>query len=234
MSRWPSGAARDRDLRARNAGTDGRAPQIRVPEAAEGRARDGIAAHDHPDRRADQKKPSWSWALTCAGARATLFSTQDHAAAAIAAAGVPVFAWKGETLPEYWWCTAMALSFPGGKGRSVVDDGGDATLLIHKGYKAENDASTSTSDPSLRGGVILDTLKLDFWPRPEKCSHESPSGRGEPRRFHGRTPPLPDAGRPANCSFRSHQRQRFVRKSKFDNLYGCRESLGRRHQALRT
>ena len=77
-----------------------------------------------------------------------IFSTQDHAAAAIAATGVPVFAWKGESLEEYWWCTAMALSFPGGKGPNlIVDDGGDATLLIHKGYKAENDASTLDGTP---------------------------------------------------------------------------------------
>ena len=90
-----------------------------------------------------------------------IFSTQDHAAAAIAEAGVPVFAWKGETLPEYWWCTAMAMSFPGGKGpQLIVDDGGDATLLIHKGYKAENDASTLDYEPSsYEEEVILDTLK---------------------------------------------------------------------------
>lgn len=90
-----------------------------------------------------------------------IFSTQDHAAAAIAEAGVPVFAWKGETLPEYWWCTAMALSFPGGKGpQLIVDDGGDATLLIHKGYKAENDASTLDYEPSsYEEEVILGTLR---------------------------------------------------------------------------
>ena len=90
-----------------------------------------------------------------------IFSTQDHAAAAIAAAGVPVFAWKGETLPEYWWCTAMALSFPGGKGpQLIVDDGGDATLLIHKGYKAENDAATLDVAPSsYEEEVILGTLR---------------------------------------------------------------------------
>src|SRR5210317_1792552 len=71
-----------------------------------------------------------------------IFSTQDHAAAAIAKAGVPVFAWKGETLEEYWWCTWQALSFPGGKGpQMIVDDGGDATLFIHKGFAAEKDAS---------------------------------------------------------------------------------------------
>ena len=76
-------------------------------------------------------------------ASCNIFSTQDHAAAAIAAAGVPVFAWKGETLEEFWWCTNEALSFPDGKGgllgpQLVIDDGGDATLLIHKGYEMEN------------------------------------------------------------------------------------------------
>src|SRR5512142_1087418 len=67
-----------------------------------------------------------------------IFSTQDHAAAAIAEAGIPVFAWKGETLEEYWWCTEQALNFPGGKGPNlIVDDGGDATLMVHLGFKAE-------------------------------------------------------------------------------------------------
>ena len=72
-------------------------------------------------------------------ASCNIFSTQDHAAAAIAKAGIPVFAWKGETLEEYWWCTLQALTFPDGKGpQMIVDDGGDATLLIHRGYEAEN------------------------------------------------------------------------------------------------
>ncbi|HPB35982.1 MAG TPA: adenosylhomocysteinase, partial [Bacteroidales bacterium] len=75
-------------------------------------------------------------------ASCNIYSTQDHAAAAIAAAGVPVFAWKGETLEEYWWCTLQALNFPGGKGPNlIVDDGGDATLMIHLGYKAEHNAA---------------------------------------------------------------------------------------------
>lgn len=93
-------------------------------------------------------------------ASCNIFSTQDHAAAAIAADGVPVFAWKGETLEEYWWCTDMALRFPEGKGpHMIVDDGGDASLLIHMGYRAENDAETINR----KGGnheeqVILDTL----------------------------------------------------------------------------
>ncbi|MCK5179890.1 MAG: adenosylhomocysteinase, partial [Candidatus Omnitrophica bacterium] len=75
-------------------------------------------------------------------ASCNIFSTQDHAAAAIADLGVPVFAWKGETLKDYWWCTKQALSFPGGKGPTlIVDDGGDATLMVHLGYEAEDDPS---------------------------------------------------------------------------------------------
>ncbi len=71
-----------------------------------------------------------------------IFSTQDHAAAAMVEAGIPTFAWKGESLAEYWWCTYQALSFPGGKGPNlIVDDGGDATMMIHRGYDEENDAS---------------------------------------------------------------------------------------------
>jgi methionine-S-sulfoxide reductase len=94
-------------------------------------------------------------------ASCNIFSTQDHAAAAIAAAGVPVFAWKGETLEEYWWCTEMALRFPDGKGPNlIVDDGGDASLLVHLGYQAENDSSVIERKGSNREEqIILDTLK---------------------------------------------------------------------------
>ena len=90
-----------------------------------------------------------------------IFSTQDQAAAAIAAVGIPVFAWKGETLEEYWWCTNQALAFPGGKGPNlIVDDGGDATLLIHLGYKAENDATVlDKKAESAEEEIILTTLK---------------------------------------------------------------------------
>ena len=94
-------------------------------------------------------------------ASCNIFSTQDHAAAAIAASGVPVFAWKGETLEEYWWCTAQALSFPGGKGpHLIVDDGGDATLMVHLGYKAEKDASILDARAESREqAVVFKTLK---------------------------------------------------------------------------
>ncbi|MDD3969408.1 MAG: adenosylhomocysteinase, partial [Proteiniphilum sp.] len=93
-------------------------------------------------------------------ASCNIFSTQDHAAAAIAAAGIPVYAWKGETLEEYWWCTEMALRFPGGKGpHMIVDDGGDASLLVHMGFQAENDATTIDRKGSNREEqAILDTL----------------------------------------------------------------------------
>ena len=94
-------------------------------------------------------------------ASCNIFSTQDHAAAAIAATGTPVFAWKGESLKEYWWCTKQALSFPDGLGpQLIVDDGGDATMLIHKGFAAEKDASTLDVEPdSEEEGEVLSILK---------------------------------------------------------------------------
>ena len=156
-----------------------------------------------------------------------IFSTQDHAAAAIAAAGVPVFAWKGETLPEYWWCTAMALSFPGGKGpQLIVDDGGDATLLIHKGYKAENYASTLDYEPSsYEEEVILGTLRTilaedkDKWHRTvaewKGVSEETTTG------VH-RLYQMQEAGELLVPAINVND---SCTKSKFDNLYGCRESL---------
>ncbi|MDR3365426.1 MAG: adenosylhomocysteinase [Prevotellaceae bacterium] len=156
-----------------------------------------------------------------------IFSTQDHAAAAIAAAGTPVFAWKGETLEEYWWCTAMALSFPNGKGpQLIVDDGGDATLLIHKGFAAEKDAKTLDVTPgSTEEGVILqllkDLLKEDGqkWRRTvaewKGVSEETTTGVHRLYQMQERGELLVPAIN-VNDS---------VTKSKFDNLYGCRESL---------
>ena len=156
-----------------------------------------------------------------------IFSTQDHAAAAIAKAGVPVFAWKGETLPEYWWCTAMALSFPGGKGPNlIVDDGGDATLLIHKGYAAENDATTLDYEPSsYEESVILDTLRTLL--------------AEEKGKWHGTVAELKGVSEETTTGvhrlYQMMERGELlipainvndsVTKSKFDNLYGCRESL---------
>ena len=156
-----------------------------------------------------------------------IFSTQDHAAAAIAKAGVPVFAWKGETLPEYWWCTAMALTFEGGKGPNlIVDDGGDATLLIHKGFEAEDDATAlNVEAESYEHSVILDTLRQLLaeddkkWHRTVEewygVSEETTTGVHRLYQMQERGELLVPAIN-VNDS---------VTKSKFDNLYGCRESL---------
>ncbi|MDR0206828.1 MAG: adenosylhomocysteinase, partial [Bacteroidales bacterium] len=99
-----------------------------------------------------------------------IFSTQDHAAAAVAAKGIAIFAWKGETLEEYWWCTNQALAFPEGKGPNlIVDDGGDATLLIHLGYKAENNAAVlNKKQESTEEAVVLKTVKQILDENPQR------------------------------------------------------------------
>ena len=156
-----------------------------------------------------------------------IFSTQDHAAAAIAKAGVPVFAWKGETLEEYWWCTAMALSFPGGKGPNlIVDDGGDATLLIHKGYDAENDAATLDYEPSSHEeAVILSTLKQLLEEDSTKWHRTVQEWKGvseETTTGVHRLYQMQEAGKLLVPAINVND---SCTKSKFDNLYGCRESL---------
>lgn len=160
-------------------------------------------------------------------ASCNIFSTQDHAASAIAAAGIPVFAWKGETLEEYWWCTAQALSFPGGKGPNlIVDDGGDASLMVHLGYKAEKDRSILDATPSSREeSIVLDTLKKILaedqtkWHRTVKemkgISEETTTG------VH-RLYQMMETGELLVPAINVND---SVTKSKFDNLYGCRESL---------
>ncbi len=160
-------------------------------------------------------------------ASCNIFSTQDHAAAAIAKAGIPVFAWKGETLEEYWWCTNQALSFPEGKGpQLIVDDGGDATLFIHKGYQAENDASildkkASNHEEQVILNLLKDILKEDNqkWHRIVKdwkgVSEETTTG------VH-RLYQMMEKGELLVPAINVND---SVTKSKFDNLYGCRESL---------
>jgi adenosylhomocysteinase len=160
-------------------------------------------------------------------ASCNIFSTQDHAAAAIAATGVPVFAWKGETLEEYWDCTLDALTFPGGLGpQLIVDDGGDATLLIHKGYELENgDGWVKTPSASHEEDVIKQLLQRvlkerpGFWHRVAKdwrgVSEETTTG------VH-RLYQMKEAGKLLVPAINVND---SVTKSKFDNLYGCRESL---------
>lgn len=160
-------------------------------------------------------------------ASCNIFSTQDHAAAAIAKAGVPVFAWKGETLEEYWWCTEQMLTFPGGLGpQLVVDDGGDATLLIHRGYRAEENAAvldepTDNEELKIINNLLKEGLKNDSrrWHNVVKewkgVSEETTTGVHRLYQMVERGELLVPAIN-VNDS---------VTKSKFDNLYGCRESL---------
>ncbi len=160
-------------------------------------------------------------------ASCNIFSTQDHAAAAIAAAGVPVFAWKGESLDEYWWCTSMALLFPGGNGPNlIVDDGGDATMMIHKGFEIEKESSLlnvvpETADEKAFMKQLQDIYVEDKtrWQRTvaewKGVSEETTTGVHRLYQMKERGTLLVPAIN-VNDS---------VTKSKFDNLYGCRESL---------
>ena len=156
-----------------------------------------------------------------------IFSTQDHAAAAIAKAGIPVFAWKGESLEEYWWCTAMALSFEGGKGPDlIVDDGGDATLIIHKGYAAENDPQSIEYEPSSHEEkVILDTLRRLLAEDPQKWHRAVADWKGVSEETTTGVHRLYQMQQRGELLVPAINVNDSVTKSKFDNLYGCRESL---------
>ena len=160
-------------------------------------------------------------------ASCNIFSTQDHAAAAIAAARVPVFAWKGETLEDYWWCTYQALSHPEGKGpQLIVDDGGDATLLIHKGYELENGSDwVNTPSASHEEEVIKNLLKQVHAVSPRRWHEIVKDWRGvseETTTGVHRLYKMQEAG---NLLVPAINVNDSVTKSKFDNLYGCRESL---------
>ncbi|MCH7762527.1 MAG: adenosylhomocysteinase [Candidatus Marinimicrobia bacterium] len=164
-------------------------------------------------------------------ASCNIFSTQDHAAAAIADSGVPVYAWKGETLEEYWWCTIQALTFPDESGPNlIVDDGGDATLLIHKGYDLENYMAEHGEAPPIETDIeeeivieklLREVLEKDnrHWHKvAEKIigvSEETTTGvhRLEQMKMDG------------TLLFPAYNVNDSVTKSKFDNIYGCRESL---------
>lgn len=160
-------------------------------------------------------------------ASCNIFSTQDHAAAAIAKAGVPVFAWKGETLEEYWWCTKEALSFPGGKGpQLIVDDGGDATLLIHKGFAAEKDASVLDVEPeSVEEGEILNLLKKTLVEDNQKWHRTVAEWKGVSEETTTGVHRLYQMFEKGELLVPAINVNDSVTKSKFDNLYGCRESL---------
>jgi adenosylhomocysteinase len=160
-------------------------------------------------------------------ASCNIFSTQDHAAAAIAAARVPVFAWKGETLEEYWWCTYKALCHPGNKGpQLIVDDGGDATLLIHKGYELEDGSDwVNTPSGSKEEQIIKDLLKEIHRENPKRWHEFAKDWRGvseETTTGVHRLYKMMEEGKLLVPAINVND---SVTKSKFDNLYGCRESL---------
>jgi adenosylhomocysteinase len=156
-----------------------------------------------------------------------IFSTQDHAAAAIAARGIPVYAWKGETLEEYWWCTWKALVNPQGLGpQLIVDDGGDATLLIHKGYELENGSDwITTPSGSHEEQVIKDLLKTIHADQPGIFHEIVKEWKGVSEETTTGVHRLYQMAKAGTLLVPAINVNDSVTKSKFDNLYGCRESL---------
>jgi adenosylhomocysteinase len=161
-------------------------------------------------------------------ASCNIFSTQDHAAAAIAAAGVPVFAWKGETLEEYWWCTEQALAWPDGEGPNMIlDDGGDATLLVHKGVEFEK--AGAVPDPSTADSeefrIVLETLTRSLEADPQRWTNIASRIKGVTEETTTGVHRLYQLAEAGQLLFPAINVNDSVTKSKFDNLYGCRHSL---------
>src|SRR5438046_1430804 len=160
-------------------------------------------------------------------ASCNIFSTQDHAAAAIAKAGVSVFAWKGESLEEYWWCTYRALSHPDGKGpQLIVDDGGDATLLIHKGYELEEGSDWAKSKSATKEEQVIKDLLLEVQRENPYRWHEiAKDWRGVSEETTTGVHRLYKMAQENKLLVPAINVNDSVTKSKFDNLYGCRHSL---------
>ncbi len=162
-------------------------------------------------------------------ASCNIFSTQDHAAAAIAKAGIPIFAWKGETLKEYWWCTQRALDFGNGQGPNlIVDDGGDATLMIHRGIEVEKDPSLLEKDYSSEGEdfrELMKALKESYIHNRERWTKTVKEVKGVSEETTTGVHRLYQMMEKGKLLFPAINVNDSVTKSKFDNLYGCRESL---------
>ena len=180
--------------------------------------------------------------LTALGARVrwascNIFSTQDHAAAAVAVGpdgtpddpkGIPVFAWKGETLEEYWWCTEQALTWPGGEAPNMIlDDGGDATLFVHKGaeYEAAGAVPSPDENDPEEWRVILDRLRNSLADNPGKWTKAAESVKGVTEETTTGVHRLYEMAKAGTLKFPAINVNDSVTKSKFDNKYGCRHSL---------
>jgi len=157
-----------------------------------------------------------------------IFSTQDHAAAAVAAANIPVYAWKGETLEEYWWCTEQVLNWPNGEQPNMIlDDGGDATLLVHKGVEYSNAGAVPEpqDSDSEEWRVILSVLKRSLSEDPKRYHKMADAIRGVTEETTTGVHRLYEMLNKGELLFPAMNVNDSVTKSKFDNLYGCRESL---------
>jgi adenosylhomocysteinase len=156
-----------------------------------------------------------------------IFSTQDHAAAAIAAAGIPVFAWKGETLEEYWWCTEQALTWPEGGPNMILDDGGDATLLVHKGveYEAAGAVPSPETADNEEFALILGLLTRTLGEDPQRWTRVAADIKGVTEETTTGVHRLYELAQQGQLLFPAINVNDSVTKSKFDNLYGCRHSL---------
>ncbi|MEU9868236.1 adenosylhomocysteinase [Actinomadura sp. NPDC048021] len=166
-----------------------------------------------------------------------IFSTQDHAAAAVVVGkegtvddpkGVPVFAWKGETLEEYWWCTDQALQWPDGTGPNMIlDDGGDATLLVHKGaeYEKAGAVPAATEDDPEEWGIILDTLRRTIAEKPGRWTEAAAAIKGVTEETTTGVHRLYEMAKAGTLAFPAINVNDSVTKSKFDNKYGCRHSV---------
>ncbi|MBK1703682.1 adenosylhomocysteinase [Halochromatium glycolicum] len=161
-------------------------------------------------------------------ASCNIFSTQDHAAAAIAARGIPVYAWKGETLEEYWWCTEQVLNWPDGKGPNMIlDDGGDATLLVHKGVEFEKAGAVPkpTADDDEEFTAVLGVLGRTFEKDREHWHKIAQDIKAVTEETTTGVHRLYEMFKKGTLLFPAMNVNDSVTKSKFDNLYGCRESL---------
>src|SRR3989344_5782423 len=158
-----------------------------------------------------------------------IFSTQDHAAAAIAVVGIPVFAWKGESLEDYWWCAERALDFGSGNGPDlIVDDGGDATLMVHLGADIEKDSNILAKDYSNEGSdfqELIKKLKMEYEKTPTRWTKVAEKIKGVSEETTTGVHRLYQMAKEKKLKFQAINVNDSVTKSKFDNIYGCRHSI---------